>query len=455
MCIYPMGKQAVAEVDQKQQNAELQAAQSPSNDKVNKVYREVMRRVKQPELIERYLGLLQNRVKRVEDLLNAMNERWTHDHPVYNDPLFPFVALLALKQEKLTQNQFGTLMLFDDTATHFYGDKRPLSFSSFDDPETINKELAAHPNKDMKELKFKGLEECLYVDKTRSLDDTKLAKFKTLLSHLPKMEQTFLLVPDEWRRGSVVWAIENNARINLFNHYIKDTLSYKSAGNESLTLLQSCVRIIPSVGMVQAFLTAMHGETLAVRINPVLGLSSTKDLRLNGLTGTRDMGLHFPYIKLPNKADNFDAPGPDFSYHDMYHALQTSYIPPAHRQLMVEIYDQLNDLRSDAELREFRFSFIDMEYGDYRPAWGISSLDKKFWVSVARRVSMIKSAESQKLAMDRILNLLAEKEIGKKAQVTKEGLLEGISEEDERVKNCLSDLRKRWHAKTPSSSASS
>ncbi len=165
---------------------------------------------------------------------------------------------------------------------------------------------------------------------------------------------------------------------------------------------------MPSFSMMQTFLRVKSQED-AVTITPTIGVSTIEEIKDNGLTDTRDMGLPFPAadfllsdqqkatfkeLCLPQEADQVTAPKRgDFIYHDFYHAQLASNIPSEHRKASIKIASLIEDLLNSEnytdELRKCLMAtyerFIDLENPFYRPEMNLSfeytDLSSLFWYS--------------------------------------------------------------------------
>lgn len=210
---------------------------------------------------------------------------------------------------------------------------------------------------------------------TLNLVAAEYKEFLVKMKSLPVSEQQFFLIADD-EKQTILTALE-------FNHFevfgrIKERL------------------MISSAGMMQTYLSVKFKKQ-AVSLNPVLGLSSVKDIRKNSLENTRDIAFHFPYVSLPDKADNHSALWHRFTRHDFYHSVLVSCASEAERELLIQTSDAvknhlaeksipvLNQLKSmypknvakmihqywqsaeEPTIRLIVDSFIDMEVNFYRP----------------------------------------------------------------------------------------
>lgn len=116
---------------------------------------------------------------------------------------------------------------------------------------------------------------------------------------------------------------------NLFN-YFEDKKSQKP------------MRMIPSLGMVSTFTKINMGDhalNIGVRFqvrNPVL------TNRNEQLAEIREVAVRNPYQPLPIRADyQFYAPHLEFTVHDLYHVVTSSYVPKNFRTILIAMGDVL------------------------------------------------------------------------------------------------------------------
>ena len=110
-------------------------------------------------------------------------------------------------------------------------------------------------------------------------------------------------------------------------------------------------RMMASLAVFQEVLKLQFPESF-VKINPVFGLSTPSQIRLNGLTQTRDVALHYVIIDEEgdfkvaelDKADGFECRETDFECHDRYHSWVTSSIPIAYKRALIHMADFTADL---------------------------------------------------------------------------------------------------------------
>lgn len=367
-----------------------------------KAYHEVVRRMKNLKDVERLLSILPDPLSNTRELLLALEDPWDPRAPIFYNELFPLYALHALGMGHITQMQFGTLMIFQN-AQKSYGHTEtvPLYYKKLSilvDPSALFG------------IFFPGKKEEAWL--TKEQQDEWLRK----VTLLPKSEQQFLLVRNApFDLGSVSAAV-NRVGFKIFSH----------GGN---------IRIIPSVGMMQAFVDVVHGEN-APQVNPVLGHSTVEDVRKSALANKRDLAVPFPGAPLPDKADGYLAKGHDFIFHDFFHIGMASAIPFQHRMLAVELADQFNKFRHRKGVGKYYFSLLDMEFHSYRPDSPRTkslSLNARFWIDQIIQLTFLSSVnhitkENCQFVARKIVFHVAVQEMGSKRGVDASGFYDAEKE---------------------------
>lgn len=355
---------------------------------VNSSYDEVTRRVyNRHELENRLSGCDPDKI---HDLESAV-QKGDWNSPIFQDQNFPYYGLKLLKDGKISQQQFGTIQIFWN-AKENYGSQLKI-IALFNKDGSINEDAK---NKIKQTLK-KPDSISPTVSEQYSGDlfsgglftGNLIEMYFSCMKKQANSEQFFFYIdhddqPD-WDKNLSIF--DSQKYFDL--HTISQEINY-TAGINALGRVDGG-RMIPTVGMMQQFLNVFF-QGNAVKINPVIGLSTLKDIRDNGEKDTRDMLIAFPGLQLPMRADGFKAPGIDFTYHDFYHAILASCMLKNHRPRMIQIADAINDLRKNSwwggyDLKLLRNRFIDMEFSGYRKDANIqksfTSKENLFWYIVA------------------------------------------------------------------------
>lgn len=387
---------------------------------------EMTRRIDEEELIaiDQVLATLPTVDAKISILTSALGQDRWEKQTILNAANTPYYALLAFQRNLLQRDQFATFLLYhsavmqhgiENVSTCLLFKKDAIHHEHRELIKTTLKKIDiglvlqtsdwtedewAKVGQDMKELigsqmseeEFKSFFNQIQNSSSTDIADDELDEFYQEMKKLPASEQRFFLIShaDE-EKNSVA------DRLEALRFYVFGRVDNR--------------RMIPSLGMMQAYLKVKFKKQ-ACEINPVIGLSSLEDIKKNGRSNQRDMAIPFPQVKLPEEADSFHAPFYLFPYHDFYHAFMASTLPTNHRELMVNIGEELdqdvleknapylaiNDyfpkkiakiIQSYAEdmndeiVRVMAGSFIDMEHSAYRfRHWLVSGYPELFWQAV-------------------------------------------------------------------------
>ena len=234
--------------------------------------------------------------KKLASLLEAI-KTFDFNNLILLDPDLPYLALAALNLGKITRSQVATICNFWGAYKQIRNHQNIQSVPLFDG-NNINEEAKKLL---MATFKIHGFQNSPF------LEGKKLDIFYEKMKELPKSEQRFLLIPTPY--NSTIASGIKDLGINVFFQ-----------ANDGKQVMQ----IVPSLGMMQAFLDAQYGDE-AVKINPVLYLSTLHHIIETGLTHSRDMMFSFPNpdkhgkSHCPELADGLFAPWIDFTRHDLYH----------------------------------------------------------------------------------------------------------------------------------------
>jgi hypothetical protein len=283
---------------------------------------------------------------------------------IFDHPDFPHLALLAVSDGRIPISSFATILLYW-SAIQSQGSRSgievvPLFFESGYVNFDAQKHILASRH---------------YVDcpKGLILSDHEVKVLFDLMREKPLIEQV-IFVMKRGPQDGISQAIFERIQLNLFN--------VVSEGQEMLA----------SVGLMEAFLTLKFGDQ-ALKMHPVLGMS-TRDQIVAGLkAGQRDFVLHFPGTELPPMADDRKAPWHQLSYHDFYHLVAASGIPEEHRRVLLAIYElsisYFRRCSPDAQVffDEWLNIIADMEMMDYFKVNSLLSANSVFWRWVTRAIN--------------------------------------------------------------------
>jgi hypothetical protein len=286
------------------------------------VYQEITRRATPEERkqLEATLASLPEKDQHIQELLIAL-EKADWNAPIFKNPHY---ALEAVRQGKLSQDDYATVMIFWEMR-QLHKAEEITTVLLFNEDGTANEEA--------KELIKETLIHRKMPNTKLFLDDKQLDLLFEKMKALPRLQQQIWIVPH-------------------IHEPIIDAIPLKTLAEVS----DEDMMVAP-MGLMQVFLDVAFGKD-SVKLNPVHGLSSWKDLRQNHLDGKRDYALRCPKIALPDKADAHYARDFYFGKHDFYHALLLCSIPKKIRQYFIAIYDSIQSTTKDPNRG---CGFIDLE----------------------------------------------------------------------------------------------
>lgn len=302
--------------------------------------------------------------EQIDELLNVIDDLDFQNAPTNSILLHPKlsqIALEALRRGVLDrvngQKQVATICNFW-AALQYHKDQSDLFTLSITD-----------------DSKHEFLKQTFYYtkepDQKPFLEGEKFERFIEKMKQLPFSEQKFLIVPD--LQG--IDSIDETAKKNNGNPF-KATVS-QATFHAGVNVFNRCsindqaFRIVPSFGMMQAFLEAQYGDD-AVEIKPRLYLSTMRHIYQSRLESNCDVMIPSLDTKgnnrCPSKADGYFAPWYDFTAHDFYHAILTSSVGKTYRKVAVFASDTIREFEKTAPeadkkgLRQLAFSLIDMDF---------------------------------------------------------------------------------------------
>lgn len=330
-------------------------------------YYRLTRRVPKEFELDKKLELLPNKEYYIPILLENLEQRnWVHE--IFKNPDYPFYALAAVKDGKLAVFEFSTLMLYwaavkDNVSSSDQVESVPF----FQHGGSVNPRAIELIKRTMRVYgntieTFVGGTFCSAKHIEMLIEKMKKA---------PPSEQQFFLIPQTEHKEKTITKAIQDVRINIFLEVTDASLTKK--------------RMIPSLTLMQSFLDAKFGLK-SRRINPVIGVSYNRDIAANGCFFERDMAIPFPDIKLPKLADNFLAPGTEFSYHDFYHTFIVSAIPLGHSPAFIRAADCVRGALSNLNPHSQFYSgqLVDMEASNYREdfLWHEFTANDNFWIEM-------------------------------------------------------------------------
>jgi len=204
----------------------------------------------------------------------------------------PIDGLKAFHDGKITMEQFSTIISCWSLMNQFPGVEIHRQ-SIFDEAGLVNRDAEGFIRQTLESSgKFK--------EQAPFLNEEKFNVFIRNMQLQPVSEQGFFFIEtdkydsdiDDATRAARILAdtqtiteeIHTGVGVNVFNQFTHEGITY---------------RMVPSLSMMQQFLVAYAGDDNAVKIAPVIGLSSVDDIVSNATMDTRDMALPFPGVELP------------------------------------------------------------------------------------------------------------------------------------------------------------
>ncbi len=339
------------------------------------------------ELTKKLACVTDQEIKELLDVIDTLDLRNAPKDSVLFSQKLPHIALETLRRGLLDpqhgQKQVATILNFWAALQYHQNSSDLETVSVFSSKaEKLMKMTFMHPTEPSIDPFLEGDKFDLFMKKMRSL---------------PPSEQRFLLVPDIQGDDSIdviaalnggdpfkasISQATNETGINVFNR---------------LTYQEMPMRIIPSNGMMQAFLDAQYGED-AVEIKPRVYLSTLRHIYDNRLTNTCDMMVPTPDDKgksrCPSTADGFQAPWYDFPYHDFYHAIATSAVGQTYRKIGIIASDAIRTYAKTAPaedqkgLGQLAVMMVDMDYPFFLHFFNHLGFSQEgiFWLTINQQI---------------------------------------------------------------------
>ncbi len=342
--------------------------------------------------IDLELSKLENAEASADQLVKAVNEGCWTDSSI-RDPNMPYIALLAYQNQRISLEAISTLLNYW-SARQLHGDiLQPLT----PDHPNFKRFVVATLRPAMSSFALQPGDDplTLRTNFSSQLTDAQLDQFFEELTRLPKSQQ-IIFAHDETIDLLLLSSPEVANVTDKLTTFNFTPLGRSQILYRALRLLSQApliasapkptlTSIVPSLGIMQLYLDTKFSKQ-AVRINPVIGLSTLEDIRQNGLTASRDMALHFPKVKLPDNADGFTAHWYHFTWHDFYHAFAASAIPDSHRKTFVSLSDIIKQYVATNNLETSEIeaisnvanTLIDMEHSFYRSLYTLLKLNMAY-----------------------------------------------------------------------------
>lgn len=297
----------------------------PAIENTHNQFYEIIRRIPKHKQQEINARLEQIAPTDIRSVLAAIADQHSllDDDSFIHDEIFPFAALKAVLIGELSAIQFGSLMsLWGNLDTILSREQRTHTPPKFVPLFTQANDINPHAEYHLKKALQPSAHYPYLILKTPTelLNDV-----YEQAPNIPKSEQGFWII-----KAAPAYHFETvTQRIKSLN------IALLTANDDD------SYEMIPNLGLQQLLLNAAFPH--AVRINPVIGDSTSRDIRQGSIERYRDIALPFPGNELPSMADQIPAPSAfDFMLHDRYHAIRASRITPQETAHYVAIGDNLN-----------------------------------------------------------------------------------------------------------------
>ena len=304
---------------------------------LSSAYQEMTKRVALNELKDVETKIATISASTFDSFLIAVGEgNWKQILSIFD---YPLCALKALKEEKISPEDFATIVLPSASLTL---SKRRISLFS--------------PEGEINPVARTLLEETFLLGNTPYLTKEQVDLFFELLKKESPIQQHFFL--EDVKTERLLDPLPVRTRIN--SSYLGFNFLSQCHLNGTKQVL------IPSLSMMNCLLRVLNKNPIT--IHPVLGLSTPEQLEENAKKGLRDVAIRFLGITLPDQADGFRAEGTDFTYHDFFHAFLISLAPPITKKLFLKCAEIIKNTPHQKEplhtqkLEKLACKFIDMEF---------------------------------------------------------------------------------------------
>ena len=324
----------------------------------------------------------------IEQLVDELPFLDLNNDSILLNPKLPYIALEALRKGFLDplhgQKQAATLLNFWAALQYHQGPTDLLIRSVFEEEELLRASFEHSNNPTLKPFLHDEDKFDLFLDKMRAL---------------PRSEQYFLdAVKIQGDDPLPIISEKNNG------NFFKATISQatKATGINVFNRLENDVQIIPSVGMMQAFLEAQYGED-AVEIKPRVYHSTFQHIYDTRLNDTCDMMMPSPDAegknRCPSTADGYPAPWYTFPGHDFYHSIQTSAIGKIYRRAgalasnTIRAYAKTAPSQDQKGLDQIADRLVDMDFPPFQHFFEkppTHTQASTFWISMSQQFSLQK-----------------------------------------------------------------
>lgn len=320
-------------------------------------------------------------------------------------PQLHSLALTLFYQQRITASEFSNALLFS-TSLKERGENGYQFISMNSD----------HP---LVSAVYDGIS-----DVHHGLSPAKKVLFQMLLNKLPQQEQNVLLLPVTEHEAA--FQSDSRGARNITN-------AICGLGYSSLSIIKGSdgkkYRVVPTLGMMQAFLEAKDGLN-SILLTPKINLSTFDEIRSTRLRACHDVAYPFEGVEIPRKLDSREVDyAIDVIFHDLYHGIALGIVPHPDRIYYIQQHDLI---KSNLERRGFYLSdktrslivtevlnrLVDMEFINDYNSIDFLVVDTKFKVKKEKVVNKKVSgaAETLRFETDTIYQCGSAQEKAEKAE---------------------------------------
>lgn len=301
-------------------------------------FNEVTRRVKADKKREIFMKM--NTITPLEldtlcQVLTTPHLLLNRDSIFYQDD-FPYIALRALQEQRISVSDFASLQTL-------WAKKEEMKPRQ-PDFKYIPMYKAGKENSEARVYLAKMFQvSAIRPDFFKKSSEQQVNEIYARIASLPAFDQGFWLVAkSDYHRPPIDPS-------DKYADFARQTITDKIrmiTDMHPMCLPSGNLMVISSINLFQVWLNINFSE--AVKVNPVLGVSSVNDIREGTLKRHRDLAIPFPGLELPKQADHVSAPSVlDFIFHERYHCLRASQIGAKQTLKYLQIADNYQTLQQN------------------------------------------------------------------------------------------------------------
>jgi len=279
---------------------------------------------------------------------------------LFVSPDFDLYAIEAVRQKFISRSQLASALSFKSSL--FLNDNLPEQRKiSINDLHKVPLFYDASPSPQARAMIKMTLQKYGKM-KSDHITAQELDTFFTEMSKLPESAQSFIILPDTRNFKNLQNHMRQKSEGKKFDSngvsisQILNRIVYFNVLSSFVNKHGDPWRMIPSFEMIEILNKIMHKEN-ALTPNIVLGLSSRHDLRNAMKHGIRDIALPNSVVSLVSeeelksrtgpyrgpRADEYDGPGYDWIYHEIYHLFTGGFVPKEVRSACFDLNENILD----------------------------------------------------------------------------------------------------------------